>query len=152
MATDYSKLRDAIKLEIANTTVRSPRHPSVVFKAMNALNTKFSGEIIEDTINPFPEQFFTCPVRCEACNQRCQRSMGHMSDGDGHMNHNQCNYQHQYDNKKYMCEKCYNKGKMVSGRYCYSSKKKNFFLFDKQRFFFLSFKPAAFLAANWHPS
>ncbi|XP_018794630.1 PREDICTED: zinc finger FYVE domain-containing protein 1-like isoform X1 [Bactrocera latifrons] len=112
LATDYSKLRDAIKLEIANTTVRSPRHPSVVFKAMNALNTKFSGEITEETINPFPEQFFTCPVRCEACNQRCQRSMGHMSDGDGHMNQNQCNYQHQYDNKKYMCEKCYNKGKM----------------------------------------
>ncbi|XP_011194018.1 zinc finger FYVE domain-containing protein 1 isoform X3 [Zeugodacus cucurbitae] len=112
MSTDYSKLKNAIKLEIANTTVRSPRHPSVVFKAMNALNTKFSGEIIEEAINPFPEQFFTCPVRCEACNQRCQRSMGHLSDGDGHMNQNQCNYQHQYDNKKYMCEKCYNKGKL----------------------------------------
>ncbi|XP_004536383.1 zinc finger FYVE domain-containing protein 1 isoform X1 [Ceratitis capitata] len=111
-ATDYSKLKAAIKLEIANTTVRSPRQPSVVFKAMNALNTKFSGDIMEETINPFPSQFFTCPVRCEACNQHCQRTMGHLSDGEEHMNKEQCTYQSQYDNKKYLCEKCYNKGVM----------------------------------------
>ncbi|XP_036339481.1 zinc finger FYVE domain-containing protein 1-like isoform X2 [Rhagoletis pomonella] len=111
VATDYSKLKSAIKLEIANTTVRSPRQPSVVFKAMNALNTKFSGEIVEKSINPFPEQFFTCPVRCEACNQRCQRSMGHLSDGEAHMNQQPCNYQNQYDNKKYLCKICYKNGK-----------------------------------------
>ncbi|XP_053951349.1 zinc finger FYVE domain-containing protein 1-like isoform X4 [Anastrepha ludens] len=111
VATDYSKLKAAIKLEIENTTVRSPRQPSVVFKAMNALNTKFSGEIVEKSINPFPEQFFTCPIRCEACSQRCQRSMGHVSDGESHMNQQPCNYQNQYDNKKYLCKMCYKNGK-----------------------------------------
>ncbi|XP_067637348.1 zinc finger FYVE domain-containing protein 1-like isoform X2 [Eurosta solidaginis] len=109
--TDYSKLKTAIKLEIENTTVRSPRQLSVVFKAMNVLNTKFSGDIEEKSTNPFPEQSLTCPVRCEACNQRCQRSMGHLGDGETHMNQHPCNYQNQYDNKKYLCKACYKNGK-----------------------------------------
>ncbi|XP_030381281.1 zinc finger FYVE domain-containing protein 1-like [Scaptodrosophila lebanonensis] len=109
--TNFSKINDVLRLEIENTAVRSPRKPAVVFQAMKLLNQKFAGDIIEKAINPFPEQYFTCPVHCESCSRRCQRSMGHMSDGESHFNTHPCNYQHQYENKEYLCKKCYNNGK-----------------------------------------
>ncbi|XP_037935303.1 zinc finger FYVE domain-containing protein 1-like isoform X2 [Teleopsis dalmanni] len=111
--TDFSKVIAAVRMEIENTSVRSSRQPGVVFKAMKALNVKFSGEIIEKSINPFPEQYFTCPVHCESCNQRCQRSMGHVIDGENHFNKHPCNYQHQYENKVYLCKTCYINGKEI---------------------------------------
>ncbi|XP_017853348.1 zinc finger FYVE domain-containing protein 1 isoform X2 [Drosophila busckii] len=111
--TNFQKISDALRLEIENTAVRSPRQPAVVFRAMKLLNQKFAGEIIEKTINPFPEQYFTCGVHCESCSRRCQRSMGHVSDGEPHYNGQHCNYQHQYENKLYLCKACYNNGKEI---------------------------------------
>lgn len=111
--TDYSKIICAIRMEIDNTSVRSPRSPEVVFKAMKALNLKFSGEIVEKAINPFPEQYFTCTVHCESCSRRCQRSMGHVIDNENHMNTHPCNYQHQFENKVYLCKTCHINGKEV---------------------------------------
>ncbi|XP_062139081.1 zinc finger FYVE domain-containing protein 1-like isoform X1 [Drosophila sulfurigaster albostrigata] len=112
-STNFQKISDALRLEIENTAVRSPRQPSVVFKAMKLLNQKFAGEIIEKAINPFPEQYFTCGAHCESCSRRCQRSMGHVSDGEPHFNTQHCNYQHQYENKLYLCKACYNNGKEI---------------------------------------
>ncbi|XP_070067463.1 zinc finger FYVE domain-containing protein 1 isoform X5 [Drosophila virilis] len=112
-STNFKKISDALRLEIENTAVRSPRQPSVVFKAMKLLNQKFAGEIIEKAINPFPEQYFTCGAHCESCSRRCQRSMGHVSDGESHFNTQPCNYQHQYENKLYLCKACYNNGKEI---------------------------------------
>ncbi|XP_034490869.1 zinc finger FYVE domain-containing protein 1-like isoform X2 [Drosophila innubila] len=112
-ATNFQKISDALRLEIENTAVRSPRQPAVVFKAMKLLNQKFAGEIIEKAINPFPEQYFTCGAHCESCSRRCQRSMGHVSDGEPHFNTQPCNYQHQYENKLYLCKACYNNGKEI---------------------------------------
>lgn len=111
--TNFQKIRDALSLEIDNTAVRSPRQPAVVFKAMKLLNQKFAGEIIEKAINPFPDQYFTCNAHCESCSRRCQRSMGHVSDGEPHFNTQICNYQHQHENKLYLCKACYNNGKEV---------------------------------------
>ncbi|XP_068159522.1 zinc finger FYVE domain-containing protein 1-like isoform X1 [Drosophila tropicalis] len=112
-ATNFQKIKDALRLEIENTAVRSPRQPAVVFRAMKLLNQKFAGEIIEKTINPFPEQYFTCGAHCESCSRRCQRSMGHVSDGEPHYNTHPCNYQHQFENKEYLCKACYNNGKEI---------------------------------------
>lgn len=109
--TDYNKLIAALRMELENTTVRSPRQPSVIFKAIRALNKKFAGEIIEKSINPFPEQYFTCPIYCDSCNRRCQRSMGH--DGDNHLNSQPCQHQHQFENKVDICKSCYNNGREV---------------------------------------
>uniref|UniRef100_A0A1A9WCP7 FYVE-type domain-containing protein n=1 Tax=Glossina brevipalpis TaxID=37001 RepID=A0A1A9WCP7_9MUSC len=109
--TDYNKLIAALRMELENTTVRSPRQPSVIFKAIRALNKKFAGEIIEKSINPFPEQYFTCPIYCASCNRRCQRSMGH--DGDSHLNPQPCQHQHQFENKVEICKSCYNNGREV---------------------------------------
>lgn len=112
-STDFSKIIAAIQMEIENTAVRSPRQPSVVYKAMKALNLKFSGEIVEKAINPFPEQYFTCTVHCESCSRRCQRSMGHVVDGENHQNTAPCNYQHQFENKVLLCQQCYKNGREV---------------------------------------
>ncbi|XP_043867465.1 zinc finger FYVE domain-containing protein 1 isoform X2 [Drosophila mojavensis] len=112
-STNFKKISDALHLEIENTAVRSPRQPAVVFKAMKLLNQKFAGEIIEKAINPFPEQYFTCGAHCESCSRRCQRSMGHVSDGEPHFNTQPCNYQHQFGNKLYLCKACYNNGKEI---------------------------------------
>ncbi|XP_023296568.2 zinc finger FYVE domain-containing protein 1-like isoform X3 [Lucilia cuprina] len=110
-STDYSKLIFALRCDLENTTVRSPRPPNVIFKAMHALNKKFSGEISEKSINPFPEQYFTCPILCASCNRRCQRSMGH--DGESHLNSQPCQHQHQFENKVELCKSCYNNGREV---------------------------------------
>lgn len=110
-STDYNKLIAALRVDLGNTTVRSSRQPSVIFKAMRALNRKFSGEIVEQSINPFPEQYFTCPIICASCNRRCQRSMGH--DGETHLNLNPCQHQHQFENRVELCKLCYNNGREV---------------------------------------
>ncbi|XP_075155045.1 zinc finger FYVE domain-containing protein 1-like isoform X2 [Haematobia irritans] len=109
--TDYNKLIAALRVDLDNTTVRSPRQPSVIYKAMRALNKKFSCEIVEKSINPFPEQYFTCPILCVSCNRRCQHSMGH--EGQDHVNSNPCLLQHQYDNKVELCKSCYKNGREV---------------------------------------
>lgn len=111
--TDYTSLINAIRNEIENTTVRSPRQPGVIFQAIKALNLKFSGEIKDKPVNVFPEQYFTCGVYCESCNERCERSMGHISTGEDHRNSNRCRYQHQFENKVLMCMHCYTNGREV---------------------------------------
>lgn len=109
--TNYEKLITALKFDLDNTTVRSPRQPSIIFKAMKALNQKFSGEIVESNVNPFPEQYFTCPMHCTSCNKRCQQSMGH--DGEDHINTMPCQYQDQYKNIINLCKSCYENGREI---------------------------------------
>lgn len=111
--TDYSTLINAIKLEIENTTVRSPRQPGVIFQAIKALNLKFSGEIKDKPLNVFPEQYFTCGIYCESCGERCERSMGHIAAGESHRQSKRCRYQHQFENKVLMCKQCYTNGREV---------------------------------------
>ncbi|XP_063697419.1 zinc finger FYVE domain-containing protein 1-like [Culicoides brevitarsis] len=108
--TDYTSLINAIKSEIENTTVRSPRQPGVIFQAIKALNLKFSGEIKDQPMNVFPEQYFTCGAECESCGGRCERSMGHVATGEPHRLAKICRYQHQYENKVLMCKQCYTNG------------------------------------------
>lgn len=109
--TNFISLLNLISNEISNKSVRSPRQPGVVYKALKSLNLKYSGEV--KNINPFPEQYFTCGEICESCAKRCQRSMGHINDGEDHDNNELCIYQHQLDNKVYMCKKCHTNGKKV---------------------------------------
>lgn len=111
--TDYNVLKRAFNKEITNTSVRSPRTPTVIFKAIDALNLKFSGKINEKAINPFPEQYFTCGVYCDSCQDRCEQSMGHTMEGKPHRNSKACRYQHQYENKVFLCRQCHQNGREV---------------------------------------
>lgn len=124
--TSFMELRNAVQLELENTSVRSARHPHVVFKTLKvrkavyffeyynygtvifqALNEKFSGEIINSVPLLFPDQYFTCPVKCQSCDSGCQKSMGHIREGVPHYNASKCRYQHQYENCVYICKVSY---------------------------------------------
>lgn len=111
--TDYEPLRLAIRNELDNTTVRSARKPHLVYSTLKILNDKFSGEIENDCIVLFPDQYFTCPVKCFSCGCRCQNSMGHFREGKPHMSDTRCRYQHQYENVVYICKQCHGNGNEV---------------------------------------
>ena len=83
--TDYEPLHSAIKNELDNTTVRSARKPHLVYNTLKILNDKFSGEIENVSNILFPDQYFTCPVKCQSCGCRCQNSMGHLREGKPHI-------------------------------------------------------------------
>jgi len=112
-ATDFSPLRSAVQSELENTTVRSPRQPQVVYHTLKDLNDKFSGEIENISAVLFPDQYFTCPVKCLSCERRCNGSMGHLKEGLRHSCAQRCRYQHQYENCTYICKTCYSNGKEV---------------------------------------
>uniref|UniRef100_A0A1Q3F7X1 Putative membrane trafficking and cell signaling protein hrs n=1 Tax=Culex tarsalis TaxID=7177 RepID=A0A1Q3F7X1_CULTA len=111
--TNYEPLRLTLEKELRNTTVRSPRQPRVVFEALLALNKKFNGELSAAPNNTFPEQYFTCTTFCKSCDERCQLSMGHLDAKEDHRCSTVCKYQHQYENKVYLCNQCHVNGRQV---------------------------------------
>ncbi|XP_058057263.1 zinc finger FYVE domain-containing protein 1-like [Anopheles bellator] len=111
--TNYEPLRMAWEKEIRNTAVRSPRLPRVVFEALLALNNKFNGELSPLPFNAFPEQYFTCTTFCKSCDARCQLSMGHLEMREDHRSIGVCKYQHQHENKVYLCNRCHINGRQV---------------------------------------
>ncbi|XP_058449056.1 zinc finger FYVE domain-containing protein 1-like [Malaya genurostris] len=111
--TNYEPLRMALEKELKNTTVRSPRQPTVVFEALLALNRKFNGELSACPNHTFPEQYFTCTTYCKSCEARCQLSMGHLDTKEDHKCADTCKYQHQFENKVYLCNKCHYNGRSV---------------------------------------
>ncbi|XP_021913704.1 zinc finger FYVE domain-containing protein 1-like isoform X2 [Zootermopsis nevadensis] len=111
--TDFSDFRAAVQSELENTTVRSPRQPQVVFHTLKVLNDKFNGELENSSVVLFPDQYFTCPIKCSSCERRCESSMGHLKDGLHHSCAQRCRYQHQFDNCMYICKICHSNGKEV---------------------------------------
>ncbi|XP_012278735.1 zinc finger FYVE domain-containing protein 1 isoform X2 [Orussus abietinus] len=111
--TNYGPLRNAIKNELDNTTVRSARRPHLVYSTLKILNDKFCGEIENISNILFPDQYFTCPVKCLSCGCRCHNSMGHLREGKPHTSDSRCRYQHQYENVVYVCKKCHSHGSEV---------------------------------------
>ncbi|XP_053997486.1 zinc finger FYVE domain-containing protein 1-like [Hylaeus anthracinus] len=112
-ATDYEPLQTAIKKEINNTSVRSARQPHLIYNILKILNDKFSGKIEHFSNALFPDQYFTCPVKCLSCGCRCSNSMGHLREGKPHSCNTRCRYQHQYENLVYICKTCYSNGNEV---------------------------------------
>ncbi|XP_029642742.1 zinc finger FYVE domain-containing protein 1 [Octopus sinensis] len=107
--TDFGVLRRVVQEQLNNRSIRSPRKPEIIFKVLKVLNGKFSGEIEKPDALTFPDQYFTCTSKCLSCSTRCIRSMNHELD---HLPHEtekgrNCQYQHQYENKVYLCKQCY---------------------------------------------
>ncbi|XP_049531649.1 zinc finger FYVE domain-containing protein 1-like isoform X2 [Anopheles darlingi] len=111
--TNYEPLRMVWEKEIRNTAVRSPRLPRVVFETLLALNNKFNGELSPMPFQAFPEQYFTCTTVCKSCDVRCQLSMGHLELKEDHRSVGVCKYQHQHENKVYLCNRCHVNGRQV---------------------------------------
>ncbi|XP_075586429.1 zinc finger FYVE domain-containing protein 1 isoform X3 [Dermatophagoides farinae] len=111
--TDFDQLRRTVHRHLTNTTVRSARTPAVIFNALKVLSQKFSGEISKITLNPFPDEYFTCSEHCLSCKSRCMLSMNHSHDGIPHKSNSKCKYQHQYSNQIFYCTSCFERGEEI---------------------------------------
>ncbi|XP_053469700.1 zinc finger FYVE domain-containing protein 1 [Ictalurus furcatus] len=114
--TDFSGLLRSVELQLDNTTTRSPRTASVIYKALNALSERFSGEIPDEYLSSnsfFPDEYFTCSSICLSCGSGCKNSMNHLREGVIHEAKHRCRYSAHYDNRIYTCKACYESGKEV---------------------------------------
>ncbi|XP_053577779.1 zinc finger FYVE domain-containing protein 1 isoform X2 [Bombina bombina] len=114
--TDFSGLLEAVRKQVMDTSTRSSRPPGHVFSALQSLSERFSGDIPEDQISVtsfFPDEYFTCSMRCLSCRARCKNGMNHLKDGIPHEAEGLCQYAHQYCNKVYICKRCYEGGREV---------------------------------------
>lgn len=85
----------------------------VIFNALNLLNEKFSGDIQKTLSSTFPDEYFTCSAKCLSCGGRCKNSMNHHRDSLPHSSDAKCVYQHQFENKRYYCRQCFDRGDYV---------------------------------------
>lgn len=90
--TDYEQLRSAIESELNNTTVRSARKPHLVYNTLKNLNDQLSGKTENISNTLFPDQYFTCPVKCLSCDNGCNNSMGHLREGKPHSSNSRLVY------------------------------------------------------------
>ena len=63
--TNFGMLREILAKELSDTSVRSARNVQHVYHAVEKLNTKFSGNIVETSHRCFPDEYFTCPAKCK---------------------------------------------------------------------------------------
>jgi len=104
----FSRLRDLVKQELEDTSVRSARNMELIFKAFTALNEKFSGDICSTSHRSFPDEYFTCRTHCSACDERCTLPLNH--DGS-HKTTKSCVYNKSLGNKSYLCLRCFQNGR-----------------------------------------
>lgn len=114
-STDFKPLQKLVFSLLRNNSVRSPRSLKVVLKTLQVLQDKFSGEISEEALPAFPDEYFTCSTRCLSCMVRCGSSMNHEKAGIPHScTTTRCRYQHQYENRVFLCHRCLDAGKETS--------------------------------------
>ncbi|MBN3304972.1 ZFYV1 protein, partial [Amia calva] len=114
--TDFSGLLRNLEHQLSNNTMRSPRSPRVIFKALQALSERFSGEIPDEHLahsSFFPDEYFTCSSLCLSCGSGCKNSMNHTREGVCHEAKHRCRYSVHYDNRVFTCKACYEAGKEV---------------------------------------
>jgi len=104
----FSRLRDLVKQELEDTSVRSARNMELIFKAFGALNEKFSGDICSTSHRSFPDEYFTCRTHCSACDERCELQLNHT---DSHKTSKSCVYNKSLCNKSYLCLRCFQNGR-----------------------------------------
>ncbi|KAG7466365.1 hypothetical protein MATL_G00164100 [Megalops atlanticus] len=114
--TDFSGLLRSLEQQLDNNSTRSPRSPRVIFKALQALSDRFSGDIPDEHLahnSFFPDEYFTCSSLCLSCGSGCRNSMNHLREGVNHEAKHRCRYSAHYDNRVYTCKACYEAGKEV---------------------------------------
>ncbi|KAK6297785.1 hypothetical protein J4Q44_G00323680 [Coregonus suidteri] len=114
--TDFSGLLRSLEQQLDNNTTRSPRSASVIYRALQALSERFSGDIPEEHLASnsfFPDEYFTCSSICLSCGSGCKNSMNHLKEEVDHEAKHRCHYSAQNDNRIYTCKACYEGGKEV---------------------------------------
>lgn len=108
--TDFCDFQAELQQQLENKSHRAARKPDIVYMTLKNLNDKFSGEIEKPVYGTFPDQMFTCSVKCLSCRKNCCHSMNHPAEQSHNMDE-RCNYQHQFGNKVYLCKRCWMSGK-----------------------------------------
>jgi len=83
-AMNYEQLRMAIETELNDTTIRSARKPYLVYNILKSLSNQSSSEANNFSNTLFPDQYYTCLVKCLSCGSRCNKNMGHIREGKPH--------------------------------------------------------------------
>lgn len=109
--TDFTKLAQCVRQHLDDHSYRPPRKLSSIYQVLKALNEKFSGDIVKNQLVSFADEYFTCSAVCLSCRKRCQCSINHIRDGVEHSCNDKCVYDHQFDNKVYVCKLCHQSGK-----------------------------------------
>ena len=112
MPTDFTPLKKVLETVLADRTNRASRQSSVVYLTLKNLNERFSGHLDRPEYGTFPDQIFSCPVKCLSCGDSCTKSMNHCTDNEGHETDKRCTFQHQYQNKVFLCKTCLLSGKV----------------------------------------
>eukprot|EP00118_Oscarella_pearsei_P010955 m.70056 g.70056 ORF g.70056 m.70056 type:complete len:839 (+) comp35656_c0_seq1:22-2538(+) len=109
----FEMLNRRVRKLLRDTKVRSPRNLAVIFKSLQDLNSKFSGEILKKDSWLFPDQYFTCQAKCQSCGNRCLETMNHQKENIPHKADPKslCSYQHEFENKIYLCKQCSDAGR-----------------------------------------
>lgn len=108
--TNFGALREVLVKELKDTSVRSARNVQFVYHAMEKLNAKFSGNLVETSHKCFPDEYFTCPAKCKACDARCCLQLKHTGDHKAPLGR-KCIYSAQYENKIFTCQRCQENGR-----------------------------------------
>merc|ERR1719323_2647728 len=106
--TDFVCLRETVGRELSDQSIRSPRPLASVLRALTSLNAKFSGSVTSSAHTSFPDEYFTCSARCQACEARCSLQMRHTGE---HSVSSRCQYSQRYENKIYTCQRCQENGR-----------------------------------------
>lgn len=65
--TNFDQLKQCIKRQIKNSSVRTARPISVIYTTIKLLNEKFNGDIEKTVPSMFPNQYLTCSTVCLSC-------------------------------------------------------------------------------------
>lgn len=104
----FAKLRDIVKEELEDNSVRSARGMELIFKALCALNEKFSGDLSPTSHRSFPDEYFTCRTLCSSCDERCVLQLNHE---ETHKTTKNCVYNKSLGNQNYLCLRCFQNGR-----------------------------------------
>ena len=74
-STDFKPLQKLVFSLLRNNSVRSPRSLKVVLKTLQVLQDKFSGEISEEALPAFPDEYFTCSTRLTSSSSGISRQI-----------------------------------------------------------------------------
>ncbi len=95
-----------------DTTVRSPRLLTHIFRAFASLNDHFACDLpTPESAVTFVQEFFTCPAKCTVCGARCRLGVNHTAEEGvpheskvGDRGADGCQYSPTLQNKVYYCK------------------------------------------------
>ncbi|CAF0874456.1 unnamed protein product [Adineta ricciae] len=110
-SSNFSEIKAMIAATLNNNNIRSRRRLSIIFKALKALNEKFTHAIPPSIPSTLPDAFFACCVKCLSCGTKCTAVANHKKDNIPHECEPRCLYNKDLDNEVWKCLQCHREGR-----------------------------------------